>query len=154
MEHRTYDDVVQSAGLCRLERLAVPMERDDRLRRWIQLLEAEPQRALRTLQGTEFRPCQERDVMRCDNSVMAVAFEDPVLRTEGLTGDTYGRCKAFFGLSDQQLHYVVCHCHGGAAMSAQTAADRLTMCLPRSTQAGILRGVFRHATSLWKTLRR
>ena len=53
---------------------------------------------------------------RGDDTPLSIAFADPVLRAEGLADDSYGAAKRFFGLSDGQLHYVVCSCHCGATM--------------------------------------
>jgi hypothetical protein len=77
--------------------------------------------------------------MRSDNTVITVAFEDPRLRKEGLLGDTYGDAKRFFGLSDRQLHFVVCYCHSGLSMSAGTAARRLEAFIPKSRGPGLFR---------------
>jgi hypothetical protein len=63
--------------------------------------------------------------MRRDNSPFSVAFADPILRGEGLKNDTYGEAKRFFGLSDEELHHIVCYCHLGNSMRAGTAAGRV-----------------------------
>ena len=131
MEHKTLEQ---------LERVAVvhpdqprpPMTRAERLERWAQLLEREPQRQLATLHGTEFRLWTARDQMRSEGSPISVASDDPVLRAEGLTGDTYGEARRFFELSDWQLHEVLCYCHAGTSMSAAAAARRGFE--PRSTR--------------------
>ena len=60
--------------------------------------------------------------MRSSGSPLWVAFEDPVLRAEGLTSDTYGEAKRFFELTDRQLHNIVCYCHHGVTMTAETTA--------------------------------
>jgi hypothetical protein len=39
-----------------------------------------------------------------------------------LRDDTYGEAKRFFGVSDQQLHEIVCYCHGGDRIMASRAA--------------------------------
>lgn len=141
MEHRTHDEIARVARLYGPNSLAEPLSREARLRRWISLLETEPQRILQTLRETEFQPRAARDAMRADNSVITVAYEDPVLRAEGLRGDTYGDAKEFFALSDRQMHHLVCYCHGGPAMSGQTAAWRVMEFLPRSTDRGIVRRI-------------
>ncbi len=64
-------------------------------------------------------------MMRGAGSAITVAFEDSLLRTEGLKDDTYGEAKRFFELTDWQLHDIVCYCHFGATMSAGTAARRI-----------------------------
>lgn len=139
MEHQLQAELVQIAELYDGKLPPAPMSVDDRLRRWVKLLDAQSSRKLDTLIGTEYRPREHRDAMRGDNTVMTVAFEDPVLREEGLAGDTYGDAKRFFRLSDRQLHFVVCYCHNGYSMSAGTAARLLEAFLPIERGSGLLR---------------
>jgi hypothetical protein len=98
------------------------MGRVQRLERWAQLLEREPGRSLAALHGTEYRPPLERDAMRCEGSPLSVAFNDPELREQGLSNDTYGEARRFFEVSDDQLHEIVCYCHVGDSMMASRAA--------------------------------
>ena len=63
--------------------------------------------------------------MSTPDSPIAVAFNDPVLRAEGMKDDTYGEARRFFDLTDWQLHEIVCHCHFGDTMVAKTAARRV-----------------------------
>jgi hypothetical protein len=98
------------------------MPRDKRLQRWAELLEADPQRLISTLHETEYQPHSVRAALHCDNSAISVAFNDPVLRAAGMKNDTYGEAKRFFELSDRQLHRIVCYCHFGATVSAETTA--------------------------------
>lgn len=104
-----------------------PMSRQERLARWAQVLEQERERVLNTLYETEFQPRRVRDCLRSENSPLSVAFEDPVLRTDGLTGDSYGEARAFFDLSDLELHAIVCYCHHGLTMTADEAARRVRL---------------------------
>ncbi len=98
------------------------MSRRKRLQRWIELLEADPSRVLSTLHETEYLPQAKRDALRCDNSVISIAFSDPILRASGMQSDTYGEAKRFFELSDRQLHRIVCDCHFGAIVSTAKVA--------------------------------
>ncbi|THK33878.1 hypothetical protein EHS39_33565 [Ensifer sp. MPMI2T] len=99
------------------------MTRGERLARWAELLEQTPDRCLRTLSQTEYQPATQRDKMRSAGSAFTVAFEDAVLRAEGLTDDTYGEAKRFFELTDWQLHQIVCGCYSGTTVRAGTAAQ-------------------------------
>ncbi|WP_201861379.1 hypothetical protein [Microvirga soli] len=65
---------------------------------------------------------RQRDVLRADNSALTVAFEDPVLRDEGLQSDTLADAITFFGLSECDAHYVLCSCLNGQTMTAGAAA--------------------------------
>src|SRR5258705_5387793 len=85
------------------------MSRSDRLERWAQLLERNPDRRLSTLYQTEYQPGRARGAMRADGSPISVAFEDPVLRAPGLENDNYGEANPFFELTDRQLHQIICH---------------------------------------------
>ena len=99
-----------------------PMDRRQRLERWLKLLERDPRRMLNALAGTEYHPWSDRDLMRSDGSPFSVAFGDPVLREDGLQNDTYGEAKRVFELSDLQLHKIVSYCHVGHSMTASRAA--------------------------------
>jgi hypothetical protein len=122
MKHLTLDELRQ---LAEVHTAKPALSRDERLTRWAELLEAQPERNLRTLHGTEFQAGESRDSMRAAESPISVAFADPVLRAEGMKDDTYGEARRFFELTDWQLHDVLCHCHYGAAISAGAAARRV-----------------------------
>ena len=68
---------------------------------------------------------KEQSALRQENSPLTVAFEDPVLRSAGLTNDTFGEVARFFGLSHWQLHEVVCNCHFGETVAAEVVAARV-----------------------------
>jgi hypothetical protein len=99
--------------------------RRERLERWAELLEREPERRLRALHGIEHGTPDERLAYRADGSPLAVAYADPVLRAAGLAGDTVGNAAEFFGLSHGQLHDLLCFCHHGGTVAASTAASQV-----------------------------
>jgi hypothetical protein len=119
MKHQTLDQLHAVAEVITAKPV---MSRTQRLLRWVMLLEAEPSRLLTALTGTEYRAPADRNVMRGDGSPISVALADPILRDEGLKGDSYGEAKRFFELTDYQLHEIVCYCHVGAVMQASRAA--------------------------------
>ncbi|RTM10228.1 MAG: hypothetical protein EKK31_03270 [Hyphomicrobiales bacterium] len=119
MRHQTLDELHAVAEVNTAQPV---MSRTQRLARWAQLLERDPSRMLTALAGTEYRAPAERDVMRGDGSPISVAAADPILRDEGLKGDSYGEAKRFFELTDNELHEIVCYCHVGAVMQASRAA--------------------------------
>ncbi len=100
------------------------MSKRQRLERWAEVLELAPQRHLRSLYETEYGSRWRRDALRADNSPLTVAFQDPVLRAEGLQSDQYGDALKFFELSDGELHHIVCYCHHGPTMAAKAVARR------------------------------
>ncbi|CAN7556560.1 hypothetical protein [Mesorhizobium sp. LjNodule214] len=113
------------------------MSRSERLERWAELLERNPDRRLSTLPQTEYQPVRARVAMRGDGSPISVALEDPVLRAAGLENDNYGEAKRFFELTDRQLHEIICYCHFGATVTAATAARHI-----RAVRTGRQPGMF------------
>jgi hypothetical protein len=126
MQHRTLDQLKQIANIDIAQPHSQPRQKSmaqrDRLERWAHLLRQYPNRSLNSLPGTEYQPADRRDAMRRLGSPISVAFSDPVLRAAGLRDDTYGEAKRFFGLSDSQLHNIVCFCRSGDHISAASAA--------------------------------
>jgi hypothetical protein len=134
--------------LARVAEVAVVEERralsnNERLQRWADVLGSDPGRTFKTLRETEYRRHEERDAMRSDDSPISAAFADPILRAEGMRDDTYGEARRFFGLSERALHRIVCYCHHGAEISAQSAA-RVVRGFTGSPQGvlGVLRRFF------------
>ncbi|MER9237392.1 hypothetical protein NKI56_36630, partial [Mesorhizobium sp. M0622] len=124
MKHQTLEQLQIVAEIDQ-DYLRQTMSRSERLERWAELLERNPDRRLSTLHQTEYQPVRARAAMRGDGSPIAVAFEDPVLRAAGLENDNYGEAKRFFELTDGQLHEIICYCHFGATVSAATAARHI-----------------------------
>jgi hypothetical protein len=104
---------------------ALPTTRSQRLRRWRDVLLSHGDRPMRPLLHLEFRDPDDRAQCRADNSPLAFAFADPILRGAGLQGDTVGEAEAFFGLGARQTHYVLCDCHYLGAMGASRVARRI-----------------------------
>ena len=101
------------------------MSRCERLERWAECLEREPQRRLRSLDGIEYGPRAQRREARENNSPLSVAFADPVLREEGLKGDKLGDALDFFEMSYGEAHRVLCSCMHGRTMRAGEVAQRV-----------------------------
>jgi hypothetical protein len=121
MEHRTSDQLRGLADVIFPQELS----KKERLERWALALEKRKGTRLSTLRETEYTPVNERSALRQENSPLTVAFEDPVLRSAGLTSDRFGDVAGFFGLSHWQLHEVVCSCHFGETVAAEAVAARL-----------------------------
>ncbi len=124
MKLKTLDEVKQVADVC------PPLTRDrmskrQRLERWAEALELAPQRHLRSLYETEYTSPRRRYALRQENSPLTVAFQDPVLRAEGLRSDRYGDALKFFKLSHGELHHIVCYCHHGPTMAPRAVATRV-----------------------------
>ncbi len=121
MKHQSIEQLQALAEI----RPGPAMTRTERLERWAELLERDPERRLGTLSGTEYAPSGARQTMRASGSPMTVAFDDLNLRAAGLADDSYGEAKRFFELSDRHLHDIVCNCHFGSAVRAGNAARRV-----------------------------
>jgi hypothetical protein len=138
MKHNTLDALQRVAQVRPEQSRTAPMTRSERLERWAELLERQPRRLLATFPGTEYQTAERRDVMRGDDSPISVAFGDPILRSEGMRDDTYGEAKRFFEVSDWQLHDILCYCHYGASMTAETAARGVRAAIHSRNAAGLL----------------
>jgi hypothetical protein len=121
MEHRASAELKGFAEVIRPQKLS----RKELLERWALALEKRKGDRLRTLRETEYKPVKERSALQQENSPLTVAFEDPVLRSAGLTSDRFGELARFFGLSHWQLHDLVCSCHFGETVSAEVVAARV-----------------------------
>ena len=121
MKYRNLEQIAREADV----HSTVGMSRRERLERWAKLLAQRPERRLYAIEGTEFGTRRERRAKRADGSPITVAFEDPVLRAEGLRGDRVGDAVDFFELSERDVHHLICYCHHGHSMSAGAVAARL-----------------------------
>ena len=131
MEHKP---VIELQAIADVRPIEAPraMSREERLERWIEALEANPTRKLRSLYEIEYLSPQERQECRSSNSPLTVAYEDPLLRAQGLKSDRVGDCLHFFELTDRQMHHAFCSCHVGRNFDAKQAAQRLRDLLPRN----------------------
>lgn len=121
MRHTTIGEIGRRAAV-----VPVPMTTHERLVRWAEVLEQNPNRLLRPFEQLEYvRDRRLRDAQRIETSPLTVAFEDPVLRGEGLKSDRIGDAIEFFDLSDNTLHYILCHCYLAAEVTAGTVASRI-----------------------------
>jgi len=123
MKHQPFDQIRARASVVPAE--APSLSRKARLRRWAELLLQDPDHRLRALYGVEFHAPRERAQMRADNSPLAIAYSDPVLRADGLQGDTLGHVQSYFGLSFEEAHYLVCDCHFRGGMDGRSVARRV-----------------------------
>ena len=66
-----------------------------------------------------------RAAIRADNSPIAYAYADPVLRASGLSGDTFGDARSFFELGTGEAHHLLCSCVNGRSVTGFATARRL-----------------------------
>lgn len=121
MKYRSYTELAPVARVIRPQGLS----KRQRLLRWASALESSRGTQLNTFKSIEHKPRKERSTARVGNSPLTVAFEDPVLQSAGLSGDSFGEVAQFFGLSHWQLHALVCHCHHGKTVAADRVALRV-----------------------------
>ena len=140
MEHKPLSELETIADVKRAE--IVFLTREQRVERWIEALQAQPERLLRPLYEIEYSPLDERRECRADNSPLTVAHEDPVLRAQGLQSDRLGDCMDFFSMTERQMHYAFCSCHVSSSFKAKQAAARLRHLLPsQNTLSEMSRGI-------------
>jgi hypothetical protein len=125
MEHKPRVDLQTVADLIPVVATRAPMSREARLARWVAALERDPKRILKPLHEIEFKSGAKRRAIRVDNSPLTVAFEDPVLRAEGLTSDRLGDAMDFFQLTEHEAHTAFCSCHLGSGVEARHVARRV-----------------------------
>jgi hypothetical protein len=124
MEHKPYAEMSRVADV-RSGPSKPAMTRRERMERWAEVLEREPTRELKSLEEIEWKSRAERRAIRADGSPLTVAFEDPVLRAEGLASDRLGDAFDFFELSVHDAHFALCSCVYGRTMQASVAAYRV-----------------------------
>ena len=121
MKHMPVSEISRMADLHAVP-IRPPMTRVERLERWADALDHEPDRVLTSIEEIEWKPEVERGDMRAESSALTVAFEDPVLRAEGLASDRLRGAIEFFRLTDDEAHLALCSCVYGRTMQAGVAA--------------------------------
>ena len=121
MEHRSLKEL-RAVAVIRTNPTPT-MSREDKLRRWADLLEARGG-SVASFYRTEYVAHAARRTIRSEGSPISVAYADPVLRQEGLAGEAFGDAVAFFELSDHQMHRILCYCTGGHALASGEVARR------------------------------
>jgi hypothetical protein len=101
------------------------MSRTERLERWALLLDQCEEGRLSPFQEVEFLAGASMARLREDNSPLAIAFADPLLRRAGLESDRYGEGSRFFGLSRAEAHRILCSCGYMGTMWAGEVAHRI-----------------------------
>lgn len=133
MEHRSLGDLRGSAHISIALQSPVTLpSRRERLERLADLLESHEGR-LQPLERIEYRPRAQAAAMRLDDSPLTIAYNDPVLRAQGLAGDRLGDAIAFFKLSHSEAHHLLCDCHYPAGMTPRNVAMRARAIAHRKT---------------------
>jgi hypothetical protein len=85
MEHRTSAEIEGFTAVIHPQKLS----KKELLERWALALERRKGVRLRALRETEYKPAKERSALQQESSPLTT-FEDPVLRSAGLTSDRFG----------------------------------------------------------------
>jgi len=122
MKHETLIEIKEKADIISLP--AMPMSRRERLERWAAVMDQHQENVAALIRIEDYSR-QNRMSLRGEGTPLAIAFADPVLRREGLKGDTLGEAMTFFGLSHGQAHRLLCDCHYLGSMTGPRLAARL-----------------------------
>lgn len=122
MKHQSPEQMREAAAVFATP--APTMTRKDRLERWADLLDAHggPLEALRRI---EYLTDAERRAYRGTNTPLNVAYADPVLRRDGLGGDTLGDSMDYFEMNAEDAHHLLCDCHYMGSLTGHGLAARL-----------------------------
>ena len=131
MKYRTLDEIRPVAEVVPIGPTA-RMLRRQRLERFATVLD-QYKGPLRLLSRIEYLPESERPSLRSDFSPLTVAFQDPVLRGQGLAGDRLGDAIEFFDLSQHEAHHLFCDCHYAASITPPTVSARVRTIASRLT---------------------
>jgi hypothetical protein len=105
MKHRTLDELATEAHVTSVGAESMRAVRRQRLERLASLLEVH-EGALRLFSGMEYLPKSHRILMSVDDSPLTIAYHDPDLRRQGLTGDRICDAMSFFDLKSDEFSSV------------------------------------------------
>lgn len=131
MKHQDPRELIGNAEAVPLADGLVRMSRRERLERWADAL-ATHGGQLNALRQIEYLRPAERRAYRGENTPLTVAFSDPVLREEGLKGETLGEAMDFFELNEIDAHTLFCDCHYHGTMTGSGLSARLRSYVRRS----------------------
>jgi hypothetical protein len=122
MEHRTLDEIKPLAEVIPFRATSSKMSRRERLERWATVLER--YQGVLSL-GSNAYLTGSTPFCGGTGTPLTVAYQDPILREEGLTSDRLGDATAFFDLTKRQAHHLLCDCHYYGSMTAAEVAARV-----------------------------
>jgi hypothetical protein len=124
MRHASLDVLKQTATVIPAEEAPRTMTRKEKMERWADIVEAYGD-SLRPFYQVEYLSRQERRGLKGDNTPLALAYADPVLRAQGLTSDNYDVGRTFFQMSEPEAHRLLCDCHYPGGMHSSQVAARI-----------------------------
>jgi|EndMetStandDraft_4_1072995.scaffolds.fasta_scaffold370449_2 hypothetical protein len=124
MKHQTPEQLREAAAIVAANPIT-RMTRRERLSRWADLLDRHGG-PLEALYRIEYLPEDERRAYRGgDTTPLALAYRDPVLLGDGLTGNTLGDAMDYFEMTDEDAHHLLCDCHYMGSLTGHNLAARL-----------------------------
>ena len=141
MKHETLDELRLRAELLPANDQIQKMSRRERLRRWADVLDQHPGH-LRPFVRIEYLSPRERRELRGEETPLAIAFSDPILRADGLQSDSLGDGLAYFDIPEQTGHRLLCDCHYSGTMTGENVAARVRAI----AQGGIFQQIWEWAT--------
>ena len=124
MKYERVDELGSKATIFSSQKEVKGLSHRERIERWATLLEQHQGRLLPFMR-TEYLSCEARKALRAEDSPLALAFSDPILRDDGLSSDALGEAKTYFGLSERTAHRLLCDCHYSGNMTGKQVASRL-----------------------------
>jgi len=124
MLHQGLDELRLKADVVPLKTERTRMTRGERLERWAAVLDQHHGPMMPFIR-IESYSWPERKNLRGDDTPVALAFRDPMLRADGLAGDTFGDACNYFELSNGQAHRLLCDCHYRGTMTGTKVAAHL-----------------------------
>ncbi len=123
MKHESLVEISRRADVLPLETMKLTSRRE-RLQRWAAVLEQHEGR-VKPFERMEYMSRRACRNLRDEETPVALAFADPVLRAAGLKSDRLGDAMTFFGLSYGQTHRLLCDCHYQGTMTGRSVAAHL-----------------------------
>lgn len=136
MKHHKPEQLIEKAAPVPSAEVTVRMTRKQRLERWAAVLESH-KGSLNALRQIEYLSPADRRAYRGDNTPLSAAFNDPVLRNEGLSSDRLGDAMDFFELTNEDAHRLMCDCHYHGTMTGTGLAARVRYHASRQQKASM-----------------
>src|ERR1700746_3744597 len=105
------------------------------------------------LSRVEHKSESERMLLREHQSPLTGAFNDPLLRAEGLKSDRFGDAIHFFQLTQWEAHELLCDCHYIGPITSAMIARRARMIGNRQSFGELLERAYIAITAGWRSWR-
>ena len=124
MLHQDLDELRLKADVVPVQPERRPLTREERRERWARILDEHDGRLAPFVRIEMYSRAARRN-LRADDTPVALAYNDAILRADGLAGDTLGDACSYFELSGSQAHRLLCDCHYRGTMTGPKVAARL-----------------------------